>query len=445
MADIVVSSKKKINFFDRVIQSVVIMLNMNKMNKAIDEHLSVIRKTEGDDKKTYQENILREIVFVKYQYDIMQRSMYELKMSYPDEIIDNINSSDKKTRLELKKTFLEMEYDRVTRSKFKSKEDIKFNLLAISSAIDEVKQNIKDEGKAQRYNKVIKIAEDIDTAIQTEQYKDELYKELFDAIDEYVGYINDNYDISKLPSDERELIEYVIESMIKGIESDIDKHTYEYNLIINICKNSYRYFKIIDKIFDKILKIYDESYEKDIMNDNDYIKMFKEIYDMMIKTKVNDVHRTIATEDEYLEYSKLLAAEPEDEEAVDMFLYQKAYEMTKDEAVKERLDKILNPEVEEDAEESLDPDMMDDEDIDIDKLNLDEILGKNKDDDEGETEEETEEDEEFEDEEENDIEDEEENDEDEAIEEEKPKRKAGRPRKEDKPKEKRPVGRPKKK
>ena len=445
MADIVVSSKKKINFFDRVIQSVVIMLNMNKMNKAIDEHLSVIRKTEGDDKKTYQENILREIVFVKYQYDIMQRSMYELKMSYPDEIIDNINSSDKKTRLELQKTFLEMEYDRVTRSKFKSKEDIKFNLLAISSAIDEVKQNIKDEGKAQRYNKVIKIAEDIDTAIQTDQYKDELYKELFDAIDEYVGYINDNYDISKLPSDERELIEYVIESMIKGIESDIDKHTYEYNLIINICKNSYRYFKIIDKIFDKILKIYDESYEKDIMNDNDYIKMFKEIYDMMIKTKVNDVHRTIATEDEYLEYSKLLAAEPEDEEAVDMFLYQKAYEMTKDEAVKERLDKILNPEVEEEEEESLDPDMMDDEDIDIDKLNLDEILGKNKDDDEGETEEETEEDEEFEDEEENDIEDEEENDEDEAIEEEKPKRRAGRPRKEDKPKGKRPVGRPKKK
>ena len=444
MADIVVSSKKKINFFDRVIQSVVIMLNMNKMNKAIDEHLSVIRKTEGDDKKTYQENILREIVFVKYRYDIMQRSMYELKMSYPDEIIDNINSSDKKTRLELQKTFLEMEYDRVTRSKFKSKEDIKFNLLAISSAIDEVKQNIKDEGKAQRYNKVIKIAEDIDTAIQTDQYKDELYKELFDAIDEYVGYINDNYDISKLPSDERELIEYVIESMIKGIESDIDKHTYEYNLIINICKNSYRYFKIIDKIFDKILKIYDESYEKDIMNDNDYIKMFKEIYDMMIKTKVNDVHRTIATEDEYLEYSKLLAAEPEDEEAVDMFLTQKAYEMTKDEAVKERLDKILNPEVEEDAEESLDPDMMDDEDIDIDKLNLDEILGKNKDDDEGETEEETEK-EEFEDEEENDIENEEENDEDEAIEEEKPKRKAGRPRKEDKPKEKRPVGRPKKK
>ena len=368
MADIVVSSKKKINFFDRVIQSVVIMLNMGKMNKAIDEHLSVIRKTEGDDKKVYQENILREIVFVKYQYDIMQRSMYDLKMSYPDDIIDNINSSDKTTRLELQKNFLEMEYDRVTKSKFKSKEEIKFNLLAISSAIDEVKQNIKDEGKAQRYNQVIKIAEDIDTAIQTDQYKDELYKDLFKAIDEYVGYINDNYDISKLPSDERELIEYVIESMIKGIESDIDKHMYEYNLIINICKNSYRYFKIIDKIFGKILKIYDESFEKEIVNENDYIKMFKEIYDMMIKTKVNDVHRTISTEDEYLEYSKLLASEDENE--VDKFLFEKAKEMTSMDSIREKIEKILTPEEPEESEDL-------EEDIDIDKLNLDEILGKN--------------------------------------------------------------------
>lgn len=422
MADIVVSSKKKINFFDRVIQSVVIMLNMNKMNKAIDEHLSVIRKTEGDDKKTYQENILREIVFVKYQYDIMQRSMYELKMSYPDDIIDNINSSDKTTRLELQKTFLEMEYDRVTKSKFKSKEEIKFNLLSISSAIDEVKQNIKDEGKAQRYNQVIKIAEDIDTAIQTEQYKEESYKDLFKGIDEYVGYINDNYDISKLPSDERELIEYVIESMIKGIESDIDKHMYEYNLIINICKNSYRYFKVIDKIFAKVLKIYDESFEKEIVNENDYIKMFKEIYDMMIKTKVNDVHRTIATEDEYLEYSKLLANE--DDAEVDKFLFEKAKEMTEMESVKEKIEAILNPEDEQE----------DDEDIDIDKLNLDEILGKNIDDEE--IEENTD----------NIIEDEVEDDEDkeEAIEEEKPKRRVGRPKKEEKPKEKRRVGRPKK-
>ena len=419
MADIVVSSKKKINFFDRVIQSVVIMLNMNKMNKAIDEHLSVIRKTEGDDKKIYQENILREIVFVKYQYDIMQRSMYELKMSYPDDIVDNINSPDKTTRLELQKTFLEMEYDRVTRSKFKSKEEIKFNLLSISSAIDEVKQNIKDEGKAQRYNQVIKNAEDIDTAIQTDQYNEDLYKELFKSIDEYVGYINDNYDISKLPADERELIEYVIESMIKGIESDIDKHMYEYNLIINICKNSYRYFKIIDKIFLKILKIYDESFEKEIVNENDYIKMFKEIYDMMIKTKVNDVHRTISTEDEYLEYSKLLANE--DEEQIDNFLFEKAKNLSENENVKQKIEKILNPEEESKAE---------DEDIDLDKLNLDEILGKNElSEDENEEEKENVEIEE---------------DKEEAIEEEKPKRRVGRPRKEEKPKEKRRVGRPKK-
>ena len=426
MADIVVSSKKKINFFDGVIQSVVIMLNMGKMNKAIDEHLSVIRKTEGDDKKVYQENILREIVFVKYQYDIMQRSMYDLKMSYPDDIIDNINSSDKTTRLELQKNFLEMEYDRVTKSKFKSKEEIKFNLLAISSAIDEVKQNIKDEGKAQRYNQVIKIAEDIDTAIQTDQYKDELYKDLFKAIDEYVGYINDNYDISKLPSDERELIEYVIESMIKGIESDIDKHMYEYNLIINICKNSYRYFKIIDKIFGKILKIYDESFEKEIVNENDYIKMFKEIYDMMIKTKVNDVHRTISTEDEYLEYSKLLASEDENE--VDKFLFEKAKEMTSMDSIREKIEKILTP---EEPEESEDPE----EDIDIDKLNLDEILGKNTSSEDKKEEEEVEK-----------VEEDTEKDEnkEEAIEEEKPKRRVGRPRKEEKPKEKRRVGRPRK-
>ena len=426
MADIVVSSKKKINFFDRVIQSVVIMLNMGKMNKAIDEHLSVIRKTEGDDKKVYQENILREIVFVKYQYDIMQRSMYDLKMSYPDDIIDNINSSDKTTRLELQKNFLEMEYDRVTKSKFKSKEEIKFNLLAISSAIDEVKQNIKDEGKAQRYNQVIKIAEDIDTAIQTDQYKDELYKDLFKAIDEYVGYINDNYDISKLPSDERELIEYVIESMIKGIESDIDKHMYEYNLIINICKNSYRYFKIIDKIFGKILKIYDESFEKEIVNETDYIKMFKEIYDMMIKTKVNDVHRTISTEDEYLEYSKLLANEDENE--VDKFLFEKAKEMTSMDSIREKIEKILTPEEPEESEDL-------EENIDIEKLNLDEILGKNTSSEDKKEEEEVEK-----------VEEDNEKDEnkEEAIEEEKPKRRVGRPRKEEKPKEKRRVGRPRK-
>lgn len=344
MADIVVGAKKKINLFDRVIQSVVILVNMNKMNRAIDEHLSVIHKTEGDEQKLYQENILREIVFVKYQYDIMQREMYELKLSYPQEIVDKINSTDKIERLELQKTFLEMEYDRVTRAKFKSREDIKFNLLAISSAIDAVKQNIKDEGKSQRYNNVIKMFEDVDTKIQTEEYEEELYKNVFECVDEYVSYINDNYDISKLPSDERELIEFVIETMIKGIESDIDKHMYEFNLVINICKNSYRYFKIIDKIFEKLQTIYDESLENHIIDIKDYIKMYKEIYDHKIKTMVNDVHRSIATEDEYLEYSKLLAAE-EDKE-LNEFVERRALESTLSEKVKEILEDDLKPEEE---------------------------------------------------------------------------------------------------
>ena len=354
MADIVVSSKKKINLFDRVIQSVVIAVNMNKMNRAIDEHLSVIRKTEGEDQKVYQENILREIVFVKYQYDIMQREMYELKLSYPSEILEKINSTDKVDRLELQKAFLEMEYDRITRAKFRSREDIKFGLFAISSAIDEVKQNIKDEGKSKRYNSVIKSAEDIDTKIQTEEYTDALYKVLFDCVDEYVSYINDNYDISKLPSDERELIEFVIETMIKGIESDIDKHMYEYNLIINICKNSYRYFKIIDKIFEKLQKIYDESLEKEIISLSDYLKMYKEIYDMKIKTMVNDVHRTIKTEDEYLEYSKLVTSDELDEEDLDRFIASRALEITTSDKVREILEEMIKSEVEEIPEDIVD-------------------------------------------------------------------------------------------
>lgn len=343
MADIVVSSKKKINLFDRVIQSVVIAVNMNKMNRAIDEHLGVIRKTEGEEQKVYQENILREIVFVKYQYDIMQREMYELKLSYPAEILDKINSTDKIDRLELQKAFLEMEYDRITRAKFRSRDDIKFGLFSISSAIDDVKQNIKDEGKSQRYNKVIKSAEEIDAKIETDEYTDELYKNLFSSIDDYVSYINDNYDISKLPSDERELIEYVIETMIKGIESDIDRYMYEYNLIINICKNSYRYFKIIDKIFEKLQKIYDESLEKDVISLPDYIKMYRDIYDMKIKTMVNDVHRTIKTEDEYLEYSKLVTSEDVEEEELNKFILSRALEITSSDKVKELIEESIKP------------------------------------------------------------------------------------------------------
>lgn len=343
MADIVVSSKKKINLFDRVIQSVVIAVNMNKMNRAIDEHLGVIRKTEGEEQKVYQENILREIVFVKYQYDIMQREMYELKLSYPAEILDKINSTDKIDRLELQKAFLEMEYDRITRAKFRSRDDIKFGLFSISSAIDDVKQNIKDEGKSQRYNKVIKSAEEIDAKIETDEYTDELYKNLFSSIDDYVSYINDNYDISKLPSDERELIEYVIETMIKGIESDIDRYMYEYNLIINICRNSYRYFKIIDKIFEKLQKIYDESLEKDVISLPDYIKMYRDIYDMKIKTMVNDVHRTIKTEDEYLEYSKLVTSEDVEEEELNKFILSRALEITSSDKVKELIEESIKP------------------------------------------------------------------------------------------------------
>ena len=359
MADIVVSSKKKVNLFDRVIQSVVILVNMNKMNRAIDEHLSVIHKTETEDKRLYEENILREIVFVKYQYDIMQRQIYELKISYSPEIVEKINSTEKTDRYELQKIFLEIEYDRITKAKFKSREEVKFNLLSISSAIDAVKQNIKDEGKAQRYNKVIKIAEDLDVKIQTEEYTDEDYKELFTCVDEYVGYINDNYDISKLPTDERELIEFVIETMINGIESDIDKHLYEYNLIINICKNSYRYFKIIDKIFEKLQNIYDESLEKDIIAIQDYIKMYKEIYDLKTKTMVNDVHRAIKTEDEYLEYSKLAAGE--DEEALNKFILQRALELTKSDVVKEKIKSELGQDEEVIEEENI-----------IEKIDLDE-------------------------------------------------------------------------
>ena len=154
--------------------------------------------------------------------------------------------------------------------------------------------------------------------------------------------------------------------------------------------------------------------------------MFKEIYDMMIKTKVNDVHRTISTEDEYLEYSKLLASEDENE--VDKFLFEKAKEMTSMDSIREKIEKILTPEEPEESEDL-------EEDIDIDKLNLDEILGKNTSSEDQKEEEEVEK-----------VEEDTEKDEnkEEAIEEEKPKRRVGRPRKEEKPKEKRRVGRPRK-
>jgi len=350
MADIVVSEKKKINIFDRVIQAVVIMVNMSKMNRAIDEHLNTINKLEKEEQKEYQQNILREIIFVKYQYDIMQREMYELKVSYSEDIISSINSTDKTERLKLQKIFLEMEYDRVTKSKFKFKEDIKYHLLILSSVIEEIKQNIKDEGKNKRYNNLVKAASEIDTKIQTEEYTEKMYKEMFEVIDDYVGYINDNYDIARLPSDERELIEFVIETMIKGIGSDIDRHMYEFKILINICKNSYRYFKIVDKVFLKLVKIYNESLASDVVTVKDYIRMYKEIYDMKIKTKVNDVHRTIKTEDEYLEYSKLVTNFMYDE--LDAFILDRAYDTSEDEVAKKIIGNALGKvEVIENVEE----------------------------------------------------------------------------------------------
>ena len=243
----------------------------------------------------------------------------------------------------LQKEFLEMEYDRVTKIKFKNREDLKYMLLIISGAIGTVKQNIKDEGKNLRYNQVIKAAEDIDTKIKENEYTEECYNEVFNKLDEYVSYINDNYDISKLPDDEKEIIELVIESTINGIESDIDELNYQYDLIINICKNAYRYFKVVDKIFEKIQKVYEESLERQSINVNDYISFYKQIYDKKIKTMVNDVHRTIKTEDEYLDYSKALQ-----DETIDEFILRKSYETSISEKVKLMLEEEIQKYVYED-------------------------------------------------------------------------------------------------
>ena len=350
MSDIVLSEAKKVNILDKIIQNVVIMVNISKMNRAIDEHLTVIKNTERDDQKAYQENILREIVYVKYQYDIMQRTMYELRISYSNEIIDNINSIDKIQRLNLQKEFLEMEYDRISRSKFKNKEDIKYMLLIISSVIQKVKQDIKDEGKNQKYNQVIKCAEEIDTKIADGSYTETCYTQMFEYLKTYVNYINDNYDISKLPNDERDIIELVIEATLKGLDSDIEKLNYEYSLITNICKNSYRYFKIIDKVFGKIQSVYDESFERGSIDIEDYINFYKEIYDVKIKTLVNDVHRSIKTEDEYLDYSRQL----HEAEGLMEFMLKQAMQTTESEEVKakitEELEKYVKEEETEEAE-----------------------------------------------------------------------------------------------
>ena len=346
LSDIVLSEAKKVNILDKIIQNVVIMVNISKMNRAIDEHLTVIKNTERDDQKAYQENILREIVYVKYQYDIMQRTMYELKLSYPNEIIDNINSIDKIQRLNLQKEFLEMEYDRVSRSKFKNKEDIKYMLLVISSVVQKVKQDIKDEGKNQKYNQVIKCAEELDEKINDGTYTETCYTQLFEYLKSYVNYINDNYDISKLPNDERDIIELVIEATLKGLDSDIEKLNYEYSLITNICKNSYRYFKIIDKVFGKIQAVYDESLERGSIDIEDYINFYKEIYDVKIKTLVNDVHRSIKTEDEYLDYSRQL----HEDEGLMEFMLNQALSTTESEEVKAKIMEELQKFVKEEEE-----------------------------------------------------------------------------------------------
>lgn len=333
MSDIVVSGAKKINILDKIIQNVVIMVNMSKMNRAIDEHLDVIKNTERDDQKQYQENILREIVYVKYQYDIMQRTMYELKISYSEEIVDNINSVDKTERLKLQKDFLEMEYDRISKNKFKNKENIKYMLLIISSVIQTVKQDIKDEGKKQKYNAIMRCAEEIETKVLEGTYTETCYVQFFEYLKNYVNYINDNYDISKLPIDEKEIIELVIESTLKGLESDVDVLNYEYSLVVNVCQHSYRYFKIVDKVFGKIQHIYDESLERDSINIADYLDFYEEIYDQKIKVMVNDVHRSIKTEDEYLEYSRQI----HESEGITEFIIERAIETTESEKVKEIL------------------------------------------------------------------------------------------------------------
>ncbi len=357
MSDIVLSEAKKVNILDKIIQNVVIMVNISKMNRAIDEHLTVIKNTERDDQKAYQENILREIVYVKYQYDIMQRTMYELKLSYPNAIIDNINSIDKIERLTLQKEFLEMEYDRVSRSKFKNKEDIKYMLLVISSVIQKVKQDIKDEGKNQKYNQVIKCAEELDEKILNETYTETCYTQLFEYLKSYVNYINDNYDISKLPNDERDIIELVIEATLKGLDSDIEKLNYEYSLITNICKNSYRYFKIIDKVFGKMQAVYDESLQRGSIDIEDYINFYKEIYDVKIKTLVNDVHRSIKIEDEYLDYSRQL----HEEEGLMEFMLNQAISTTESEDVKTIIMEELKKYIKEDEQTENEEDIDDDE------------------------------------------------------------------------------------
>ena len=340
MADIVVASTKKVNFFDKIIQSVVIAINVSKMNRAIDEHIDNLKEEMNKDKQDELEKILREIVYVKYQYEIMQKSMYELKIQYNDEIVDNINTIDKVERLEMVKKLLEMEYDRISKTVFKSKEDIRYRLLTVSSVIDKIKQEIKDEGKNIKYNSLIKCFEEIEEKINKDEYTEAMYDQLISYVNDYIAYINSNYDIARLPADERELIEFVFEDAMNSNNSDLEKYVHQYNLLVSICKNAYVYFKVIDKIFEKIQKVYDESLKYNSINSKDYFTFFKEIFDTKIKTMVNDVKRTEAIEDEYLKYCKILIEPDELEEYIIEKILETTSSVTTKKVFQDRLSEI---------------------------------------------------------------------------------------------------------
>ncbi|MEG0221640.1 MAG: hypothetical protein RR489_03380 [Clostridia bacterium] len=349
MADIVVANTKKVNFLDRIIQSVVIAVNLTKMNRAIEEHIDKFKEEESEENKENLEKVLRKIVYLKYQYEIIQRNMYELKLTYTDELINNINTMDKMERLKVQKELFEMEYERMTKSRFHSKEAIKYRLLNVSSVIEKIKQEIKDEGKIERYNAIIKCGEEIDLKILDNTYTDAMYDQLISHVNNYTGYINDNYDIAKLPTDERELIELVFEAVLNDkLSSDIDKYNHEFNLLINICKNAYMYTKAIDKVFIKMITVYDELFVSGIIKSEDYISFFKEIFDDKIKTMVNDVKRTLDTEDEYLKYCKILM----NPEEMNEYIVNKAIDHTENKKVKEKLKELIatEEELEEKAE-----------------------------------------------------------------------------------------------
>ena len=354
MANIVVASTKKVNFFDKIIQSVVIAINVSKMNKAIDEHIDNLKEEMDREKQDELEKILREIIYVKYQYEIMQKTMYELKVPYGEEITEKINTVDKCERLEMIKTLLEMEYERISKTIFKSKEDIRYRLLTVSSVIDKIKQEIKDEGKNIKYNILIKCFEEIEGKIDSDEYTETMYDQLISYVNDYIAYINSNYDIARLPDDERELIEFVFEDAMNSNNSDLERYVHEYNLLINICKNSYSYYKVIDKIFEKIQGVYDESLKYKSINSKDYFTFFKEIFDTKIKTRFNDVKRTQEIEDDYMAYCKILMNPDELEEYIINRILETTSSVSTKKVFKDRLKEL------EKVKEEVKKDLLDD-------------------------------------------------------------------------------------